>query len=130
MRSTPPHAGGRRGREKERDLPVRIRLKRMGTNKKPSYRIVVIDSRKPRDGRTIDELGYYDPRAETLKLDADKAKLWISRGAQPSETVATLIRRTTAPAAEPAPAPKKLGKKAAAKAAAEAEQPAPAPPAE
>jgi len=77
---------------------VRIRLTRMGAKKKPFYRIVVADSRSPRDGRSIENLGYYNPMTEpaTLKVDLEKADQWIKNGAQPSETVANLIARARA----------------------------------
>ena len=67
---------------------VKIRLRRMGAKKAPYYRIVVADSRFPRDGRFIEELGTYDPRTEpnTVKVDGDKAKEWIRNGAQPTDT--------------------------------------------
>ena len=74
---------------------VKIRLKRMGAHKKPFYRIVVADVRAPRDGRFIEEIGYYNPLTEpaTVKIDADKAKEWIKNGAQPTETVKVLLKR-------------------------------------
>ncbi len=74
---------------------VKIRLRRMGAKKAPFYRIVVADSRYPRDGRFIEEIGYYNPIAEpvVLKVDADKAKKWMSNGAQPTETVKTLLKK-------------------------------------
>jgi len=77
---------------------VRIRLARMGAKKKPFYRIVVADSRSPRDGRAIESLGYYNPMTEpsTLKVDLEKADAWVKNGAQPSETVANLITRARA----------------------------------
>lgn len=67
----------------------------MGSNKKPFYRVVVADSRYPRDGRFIEQLGYYDPRVEQggLKLDVAKANEWIKNGAKPTETVKKLIKR-------------------------------------
>ena len=70
-------------------MAVKIRLKRMGAKKAPFYRIVVADSRSPRDGRFIEEIGYYNPMEEpkVVKVDADKAKDWISKGAQPTDTV-------------------------------------------
>jgi small subunit ribosomal protein S16 len=86
-----PLGGG--GGEKEIGLPVRIRLKRLGTSKKPFYRIVVMDVRRPRDGRSIEELGYYDPRSEALKIDDERARHWLGVGAQPTGTVMTLLRR-------------------------------------
>ena len=74
---------------------VKIRLKRMGAHKKPFYRVVVADSRNARNGRFIEELGIYDPTKEptVLKLDAAKAKKWIENGAQPTETVARLLKK-------------------------------------
>ena len=68
-------------------MAVKIRLRRMGAKKAPFYRVVVADSRYPRDGRFIEELGYYDPTKEpsVVKIDGDKAKEWIANGAQPSE---------------------------------------------
>ena len=77
---------------------VRIRLARLGAKKKPFYRIVVADSRSPRDGRSIENLGYYNPMTEpaTLKVDVEKADQWIKNGAQPSETVANLLARARA----------------------------------
>jgi small subunit ribosomal protein S16 len=74
---------------------VKIRLKRMGAKKKPFYRVVVADSRSPRDGRFIEEIGYYNPLTEpaTVKIDEEKALKWLSRGAQPSDTVKHLLKR-------------------------------------
>ena len=74
---------------------VKIRLKRMGQKKAPFYRIVVADSRYPRDGRFIEELGYYDPTKEpsVLKVDDEKAKSWIANGAQPTDTVKALLKK-------------------------------------
>ena len=70
-------------------MAVKIRLKRMGANKKPFYRIVVADSRAPRDGRFIEEIGYYNPVSEPkqIKINDEKAKKWLGVGAQPTETV-------------------------------------------
>lgn len=75
-------------------MAVKIRLRRMGAKKRPFYRIVVADSRSPRDGRIIEEIGYYDPIAEPVKIqvDAEKARAWLSTGAQPSETVKSLLK--------------------------------------
>lgn len=75
---------------------VKIRLKRMGAHKKPFYRIVVADSRRARDGKFIEEIGYYNPLTEpaTIKVDDEKAKDWISKGAQPTETVRSLLRKS------------------------------------
>jgi len=74
-------------------LAVRIRLKRMGAKKKPFYRIVVADSRYPRDGRFIEEIGYYNPTTTptTFKVDEEKVRQWISKGAKPSDTVRALL---------------------------------------
>ena len=76
-------------------MPVRIRLKRMGAKKKPFYRIVVADSRSPRDGRFIEEIGYYNPTTDptTIEIDTEKAKDWLSKGAQPSDTVKALFAK-------------------------------------
>ena len=73
---------------------VKIRLRRMGAKKAPFYRIVVADSRYPRDGRFIEEVGYYDPTKEpsVIKVDEEKAKKWISNGAQPTDTVKSLLK--------------------------------------
>jgi len=71
---------------------VKIRLTRLGDHKSPFYRIIVADSRSPRDGRFIETLGTYDPHLDDgLKLDADKAKKWIANGAQPTDTVRALL---------------------------------------
>ena len=72
---------------------VKIRLRRLGAKKNPFYRIVVADSRYPRDGRFIEELGYYDPTVEpsVVKVDAEKVQKWIASGAQPTETVKKLF---------------------------------------
>ncbi len=75
-------------------MAVKIRLKRMGAKKAPFYRIVVSDSRSPRDGRFIEEIGYYDPIKKDLKVDNEKAATWLTNGAQPTETVKTLLRRS------------------------------------
>lgn len=74
---------------------VKIRLTRMGAKKAPSYRVVVADSRYPRDGRFIDEIGYYNPMTEpaTVSIDADKAKDWMGKGAQPTDTVKSLFKK-------------------------------------
>ena len=73
---------------------VKIRLKRLGAKKKPVYRVVVADSRSPRNGRFIEEIGVYDPNIEPAKFegDPDKAKKWLETGAQPTETVARLFK--------------------------------------
>ena len=74
---------------------VKIRLRRMGAKKAPFYRIVVADRRYPRDGRFIEEIGYYNPISNPveLKVDADKAKKWIGNGAQPTDTVKALLKK-------------------------------------
>ena len=75
-------------------MAVKIRLRRLGAKKAPFYRIVVADSRYPRDGRFIEEIGYYNPLTEpkTFKVDEEKAKKWISNGAQPTDTVKALFK--------------------------------------
>ena len=74
---------------------VKIRLKRMGMKKKPFYRLVVTDSRNPRDGRFIEEIGHYNPVSEPveLKIDGERAKYWIGVGAQPTDTVRALLKK-------------------------------------
>lgn len=75
-------------------MSVKIRLKRLGTKKRPYYRIVVMDSRAPRDGRTLEEVGLYHPIEEQdkqLRLEEERIKEWISRGAQPTDTVRKLL---------------------------------------
>lgn len=76
-------------------MAVKIRLRRMGAKKAPFYRIVVADSRYPRDGRFIEEIGYYNPMVEPseIKVDSEKAKKWISNGAQPTDTVKELLKK-------------------------------------
>ena len=76
---------------------VKIRLKRMGAKKSPFYRVVVADSRYPRDGRFIEEIGTYDPTVEpaAVKIDMEKANKWIANGAQPTETVRDLLKRAS-----------------------------------
>ena len=75
-------------------MAVKIRLRRMGAKKAPFYRIVVADSRYPRDGRFIEEVGYYDPTKEpsVIKIDEEKAKTWLANGAQPTDTVKALLK--------------------------------------
>jgi small subunit ribosomal protein S16 len=77
-------------------MSVKIRLKRMGAKKAPFYRVVVADSRSPRDGKFIEELGYYNPITEPteIKIDAEKAKKWLDNGAQPSDTVRSLLKKS------------------------------------
>lgn len=85
---------------------VKIRLTRMGTHKRPFYRVVVADSRSPRDGRHIEQIGYYDPLTEpkNVRLDLSRIDYWLSVGAKPSETVERLIRKY-----REAPAPTEAG---------------------
>ena len=75
---------------------VKIRLRRMGAKKAPFYRIVIADSRYPRDGRFIEEIGFFDPMKEpvVIKIDEDKAKEWLTKGAQPTETVKSLLKKS------------------------------------
>ena len=75
---------------------VKIRLKRMGMKKAPTYRVVVADERMPRDGRFIEEIGYYNPMTEPaeVKIDAEKAQKWIKNGAQPTDTVRALLKKS------------------------------------
>ena len=79
-------------------MDVKIRLRRMGAKKAPFYRVVVADSRFPRDGRFIEEIGYYDPTKEpaVVKIDAEKAQKWIANGAQPTDTVKALLKKNGA----------------------------------
>jgi len=75
---------------------VKIRLRRMGAKKSPFYRIIVADSRSPRDGRFIEEVGYYNPMTEpiTLKVEEEKVQKWLASGAQPTETVKSLLTKS------------------------------------
>ena len=75
-------------------MSVRIRLKRLGAKKAPFYRVVVADSRAPRDGRFIEEVGYYNPNVDpsVIKFDEEAAKKWLATGAQPTETVSKLLK--------------------------------------
>jgi len=77
-------------------MAVKIRLTRTGKKKAPCYRVVVADSRSPRDGRFVEEIGFFDPlsKPETIKIDADKAKTWIKNGAQPTDTVRALLKKS------------------------------------
>ena len=76
-------------------MAVKIRLRRMGAKKAPFYRIVVADGRYPRDGRFIEEIGYYDPTKEPnlVKIDTEKAKTWLQNGAQPTDTVRVILKK-------------------------------------
>ncbi|NLB17833.1 MAG: 30S ribosomal protein S16 [Syntrophomonadaceae bacterium] len=77
-------------------MATKIRLRRMGAKKSPFYRMVVADSRSPRDGRFIEELGYYDPGTDpaTIKIDEEKALKWLATGAKPTDTVQSLLKKT------------------------------------
>ena len=77
-------------------MSVKIRLRRMGAKKAPFYRVVVADSRSPRDGKFIEEIGYYNPITDPaeIKIDAEKAKKWLDNGAQPSDTVRKLLKKS------------------------------------
>ena len=77
-------------------MAVKIRLKRLGSKKNPFYRVVVADERSPRDGRFIEEIGYYNPLTDPvdIKIDAEKATKWLGNGAQPTETVRTLLKKS------------------------------------
>ncbi len=77
-------------------MAVKMRLTRMGAKKAPFYRVIVADSRSPRDGRFIDEIGYYNPLTDPveIKIDAEKAKKWLGNGAQPTETVKSLLKKS------------------------------------
>lgn len=79
-------------------MAVKIRLRRMGAKKAPFYRIVVADSRYPRDGRFIEEIGYYNPLTEPadIKVDAEKVEKWLANGAQPTDTVRALLKKSGA----------------------------------
>ena len=76
-------------------MAVKMRLRRMGAKRAPFYRVVVADSRYPRDGRFIEEIGYYNPMKEPaeIKIDADKAQKWLKNGAQPTDTVKSLLKK-------------------------------------
>ena len=76
-------------------MAVKIRLRRMGAKRAPFYRVVVADSRYPRDGRFIEEIGYYNPmkKEAEIKIDAEKAQKWIANGAQPTDTVKVLLKK-------------------------------------
>ncbi len=75
-------------------MATKIRLKRMGSKKKPFYRVVVADSRAPRDGRFIEEIGYYNPNVDPaiVEIDSEKAEKWLNTGAKPSDTVKSLLK--------------------------------------
>jgi small subunit ribosomal protein S16 len=114
-------------------LAVRIRLTRVGATKRPSYRVVAIDSRRPRDGRALEILGFYDPLTDpaTVNIDAERLNAWIGKGALPSETVVKLMKQagigqaaaaTPAAATPAAAAPKARARKAPARAGATAKE--------
>ena len=119
-------------------MAVRIRLTRVGATKRPAYRVIAIDKRRSRDGRALEILGYYDPLTEPATVNLDRARIdaWIGKGAQPSETVAKLMRQAEKAAQAPAEAEKpkratratkpKASAKATAKAKAEPEAASPA----
>jgi len=92
---------------------VKIRLRRMGAKKQPTYRFVVADSRSPRDGRFIEILGHYNPRTEpkTLEVNAEKAKAWLAKGAQPTVTVRRLFAEKGIMERGPIPATKRAPRK-------------------
>ena len=77
-------------------MAVKMRLRRRGAKKAPFYRVIVADSRSPRDGRFIEEIGYYNPLTNPaeIKIDAEKAKKWLGNGAQPTETVKSLLKKS------------------------------------
>jgi small subunit ribosomal protein S16 len=97
---------------------VRIRLRRIGAKKQPTYRFVVADARAPRDGRFIEILGHYNPRTQprTVVVDADKARRWLAKGAQPSDTVRRLFAEQGIMERGPIPATKRKPKSAEGKA--------------
>ena len=66
----------------------------MGAKKAPTYRVIIADSRSPRDGRFIEEIGYFNPKSDELKIDAEKAKKWLANGAQPTDTVKSLLKKS------------------------------------
>ncbi len=77
-------------------MAVKMRLKRVGAKKQPSYRVVIADSRSPRDGRFIEQIGFYNPLSNPvdIRIDAEKAQKWLACGAQPTETVKSLLKKT------------------------------------
>ena len=79
-------------------MAVKIRLRRMGAKRQPSYRVVVADSRYPRDGRFIEEIGFYDPTKSpaVIRIDNEKAQQWLKNGAQPTDTVRALLKKSGA----------------------------------
>ena len=89
------HSQNGAARKERLFMSVKIRMKRIGTKNTPVYRIVVADSRSPRDGKFIEEIGTYQPlkKDENFKIDLERAKYWVSKGAQPSDTVASFIKK-------------------------------------
>lgn len=77
-------------------MAVKIRFKRMGAKKNPFYRVVVADSRSPRDGKFIEEIGNYNPHTKEVKIDIQKAEDWVKKGAQPTDTVRALLKKNGA----------------------------------
>ncbi len=75
-------------------MAVKMRLRRMGAKKAPTYRVIIADSRSPRDGRFIEEIGHFNPRSDEIKIDAEKAKTWLKNGAQPTDTVKALLKKS------------------------------------
>ena len=75
-------------------MAVKMRLRRTGAKKAPTYRVVVADGRFPRDGRFIEEIGFYNPKTDEIKIDAKKKKSWIGKGAQPTDTVKALLKKS------------------------------------
>ncbi len=100
-----PQLGSRRQADDDLFMAVKIRMKRVGTKNTPVFRIVVTDSRSPRDGKFIEELGTYQPlkKGDNFTLDLERAKYWVSKGAQPSETVASFIKKAGKAAAAATP---------------------------
>jgi len=76
-------------------MAVKIRLKRLGTKKRPFFRIVVMDARKPRDGKCVEEIGHYDPlaRGDNVRIEKERAEYWLGQGAQPTETVSSFLKK-------------------------------------
>ena len=75
-------------------MAVKMRLRRMGAKKAPTYRVIIADSRSPRDGRFIEEIGHFNPRSDEIKIDAETAKTWLKNGAQPTDTVKALLKKS------------------------------------
>jgi len=86
-------------------MAVKIRLKRIGAKKNPFYRVIIADSRSPRDGKFIEEIGYYNPLKDPaeIKIDLEKANKWIKNGAQPTETVKSLLKKAAKNEETPSP---------------------------